>query len=152
MNGACRKRRRGLPHDANDSIMIESVVRTPRGADHPGMNLIRIDHVSLNVGDRPASLAWYEEVLGLRAPSWHDTPADAPVFLGATGAQLGLFADRAPGLRHVAIATGRADQERLAGRLSHLGIAYRHERHRDHVSIYFADPDGTTLEVLVPTT
>jgi catechol 2,3-dioxygenase-like lactoylglutathione lyase family enzyme len=131
--------------------MIESVARTSTRAEHPGMDLIRIDHVSLNVGDRPASLAWYEEVLGLRARSWRDTPADAPVFLGATGAQLGLFADRAPGLRHVALATTRADQEHLAGRLSRLGIAHRPERHRAHDSIYFADPDGTTLEVLVPT-
>jgi len=113
------------------------------------MNIVRIDHVSLNCSDRPATLDFYAAVLGLTARD-PGAPADEPVFLGSGGARFGLFADRAPGLRHVAIATGRADQERLAGRLSRLGIAYRPERHRDHDSIYFADPDGTVLEVLVP--
>src|SRR3954453_8457104 len=65
-------------------------------ADHPGMQLLRIDHVSLNVHDRTAALAWYEEVLGLRPAARPDTPPDQPVFLGPMGARLGLFADRAP--------------------------------------------------------
>jgi catechol 2,3-dioxygenase-like lactoylglutathione lyase family enzyme len=113
------------------------------------MNLIRIDHVSLDVHDRPASLAWYEEVLGLRAAARHAVP-DQPVFLGRDGAQLGLFAERAPGLRHIALATDAAGQRTVAARLDRLGIAYRPERHRDHDSLYFADPDGTMLEVMVP--
>ena len=115
------------------------------------MQLLRIDHVSLNVHDRAAALAWYEEVLGLRPAARTDTPPDQPVFLGPMGARLGLFADRAPGLRHIAIATARADQERVAGRLDRLGIAYRPEAHADHDSLYFADPDGATIEVMVPT-
>jgi len=114
------------------------------------MHLMRIDHVSLNVHDRPGTLAWYEEVLGLHARHRHGR-VDEPVFLGPAGVQLGFFADRAPGLRHIALATGRADQERLAHRLDGLAISYRRERHRDHDSLYFADPDGTTLEVMVPT-
>ena len=68
------------------------------------MHLIRIDHVSLDVHDRPASLAWYEEVLGLHPHHRHDV-RDEPVFLGPAGARLGLFAERPPGLRHVALAT-----------------------------------------------
>jgi catechol-2,3-dioxygenase len=71
--------------------------------------------------------------------------------VGPDGAQLGLFADRAPGLRHIALATGRADQQALLSRLDRLAIPYRQERHRDHDSLYFRDPDGTTLEVMVPT-
>jgi catechol 2,3-dioxygenase-like lactoylglutathione lyase family enzyme len=113
------------------------------------MNLIRIDHVSLDVHDRPASLAWYEEVLGLRPRARHDVP-DEPVFLGPDGAQFGLFAERAPGLRHVALATDAAGQRAVAARLDRLGIAYVPERHRDHDSLYFPDPDGTVLEVMVP--
>ncbi len=112
------------------------------------MHVIRIDHVSLNAGDRADSLAWYAAVLGLRPDHAHDVP-DAPVFLGPVGARLGLFADRAAGLRHVALTTTVRDQAALAGRLDRLGIAYRPERHRDSDSIYFADPDGTTLEVTV---
>jgi catechol-2,3-dioxygenase len=112
------------------------------------MNITRIDHVSLDVHDRRGSLAWYGEVLGLRAGARHDVP-DEPVFLGPLGARLGLFAERAPGLRHVALATDAAGQHALAARLDRLGIAYRPERHRDSDSIYFADPDGTVLEVMV---
>ena len=59
------------------------------------MHVIRIDHVSLNAGDRAASLAWYADVLGLRADRPTTSP-DEPVFLGPAGARLGLFADRAP--------------------------------------------------------
>ncbi len=113
------------------------------------MHVIRIDHVSLDVRDRRASLAWYDDVLGLRALDPHGVP-DAPVFLGPDGAQLGLFAERAPGLRHVALATSAADQARLAARLEQLGVAYRPERHRAGDSLYFADPDGAMLEVLAP--
>jgi catechol 2,3-dioxygenase-like lactoylglutathione lyase family enzyme len=113
------------------------------------MHLIRIDHVSLDVRDRPATIAWYEDVLGLRAGARHAVP-DQPVFLGPAGARLGLFADRAPGLRHVALATDAAGQHRLAARLDRLGVAYQPERHADSDSIYFPDPEGTMLEVMVP--
>lgn len=114
------------------------------------MHLMRIDHVSLNVHDRPGTLAWYEEVLGVRAAG-RQGPSDEPVFLGPAGVRLGFFADRAPGLRHIALATTHADQERLTRRLDGLGISYRPERHRDSDSVYFAGPDGTMLEVMVPT-
>jgi len=114
------------------------------------MELIRIDHVSLNVGDRPASVAWYQAVLGVRPHSPHEIAAE-PIFLGPNGAQLGLFADRSPGLRHIALATDASGQRELATRLDGLAIPYRRQRHRDSDSIYFRDPDGITLEVMVPT-
>jgi catechol 2,3-dioxygenase-like lactoylglutathione lyase family enzyme len=127
-------------------IWIKSIARADGLHDAAAMQLIRIDHVSLDVHDRRASLAWYEEVLGLRTRSRHDEP----VFLGPVGARLGLFAERAPGLRHVALATDPAGQQRVAARLDRLGIAYTPERHRDSDSIYFPDLDGTMLEVMVP--
>jgi catechol 2,3-dioxygenase-like lactoylglutathione lyase family enzyme len=130
-------------------IWVKSIARAGGLHDAPAMQLIRIDHVSLDVHDRRASLAWYEEVLGLRTPSRHDVP-DEPVFLGPVGARLGLFAERPPGLRHVALATDPAGQRRVTARLDRLGIAYTPERHRDSDSIYFPDLDGTMLEVMVP--
>ena len=114
------------------------------------MELHRIDHVSLNVRDRAASLAWFGEVFALPVPAASATRPDQPVFLGPDRAQLGLFADRAPGLRHIAIATAAADQEQLVGRLERLGVAYRPESHRASESVYFTDPDGVTFEVMVP--
>jgi catechol-2,3-dioxygenase len=113
------------------------------------MRIIRIDHVSLDVHDRPASLAWYREVLGVPVGRCHHEP-DVPIFLGDPGARLGLFSERHPGLRHVALATDAPGQLLLSARLDALGIPYRRERHRDSDSIYFSDLDGATLEVMVP--
>jgi catechol 2,3-dioxygenase-like lactoylglutathione lyase family enzyme len=113
------------------------------------MQIIRIDHVSLDVQDRPATLAWYETVLGFEPHSPHSEP-DEPIFLGPPGARLGLFAERPAGLRHIALATDAPSQWHLAERLDRLHIPYRRERHRDSDSIYFRDLDGATLEVMVP--
>jgi catechol 2,3-dioxygenase-like lactoylglutathione lyase family enzyme len=114
------------------------------------MELIRIDHVSLDVGDRPASVAWYQAVLGLRPHSHHEITGE-PIFLGPRGARLALFAERPPKLRHIALATDEPGQRGLRARLDRLAIPYRRERHRNSDSIYFRDPDGATLEVMVPT-
>jgi catechol 2,3-dioxygenase-like lactoylglutathione lyase family enzyme len=115
----------------------------------PTMHITRIDHVSLDVRDRPAALAWYYAVLGLTPHSRHSQP-DEPIFLGPPGARLGLFAERPAGLRHIALATDAPGQSRLAGRLDRLHIPYQYEQHSDSDSIYFRDLDGATLEVTVP--
>ena len=114
------------------------------------MRIIRIDHVSLDVRDRPRSVAWYRDVLGLAPESEHQVPGE-PIFLGRPGARLGLFAEGPPGLRHIALATDEPGQRRLAAALDRLAIPYRRERHRSSDSIYFRDPDGSTLEVMVAT-
>jgi catechol 2,3-dioxygenase-like lactoylglutathione lyase family enzyme len=114
------------------------------------MHLHRIDHVSLDVRDRLHSIAWYEAVLGL-APAGTPGRVDEPVFLGPPRARLGLFQERPPGLRHIALATDALGQRRVLDRLERLAILHRCERHRDHDSVYFADPDGSTLEIMVPT-
>jgi catechol 2,3-dioxygenase-like lactoylglutathione lyase family enzyme len=124
-------------------IWIESIATIAMTLHAGAMNLIRIDHVSLDVRDRPSAIAWYEEVLGLRPHAHHDVP-DEPIFLGPAGARLGLFAERPPGLRHVALATDAGDQRRIADRLDRRGIAYRPERN----SIYVPDPDGNVVEIV----
>lgn len=114
------------------------------------MRLIRIDHASLNSGDRAATVQWYDEVLGLRRahPDAPDVPGE-PQFLGDDGAQVALFADRAPGLRHVALATDAAGFAEVRAALEARGWAFKQERHTDHDSIYVDDPDGNTLEVMI---
>ena len=109
------------------------------------MHVSRIDHVSLDVADRERSLAWYRDVLGLTTGT--PGPADEPVFMGPAGARLALFADRPPGLRHVALATDEAGRAELLEKLVALGIPHQRERHSTGESVYFRDPDGHTLEV-----
>ena len=52
--------------------------------------LQRLDHVSLNVGDRPRSIEWYRDVLGLQ-PRGDAKQDDWPVFLGEFGTCVALF-------------------------------------------------------------
>lgn len=115
------------------------------------MKLFRIDHASLNSGDREATLQWYSEVLGMERAHPDAPPAvpGEPVFLGEDGAQVALFADRAPGLRHVALATDAAGFAEVRAALEARGWAFRQERHTHHDSIYVDDPDGNTVEVMI---
>ncbi|WP_272472900.1 VOC family protein [Baekduia alba] len=114
------------------------------------MRLIRIDHVSLDAADREGTLRWYGAILGLaRAGTGPTDDPGEPVFLGADGAQIALFADRAPGLRHIALATDAAGFAEVRENLDRAGHAYRLEHHADHDSLYFDDPDGATIEVMI---
>ena len=77
--------------------------------------LDRLDHVSLNVSDRAASIAWYRDVLGLEQRN-EPRQDDWPVFMGEFGRCIALFqaevvsparAQESSGLRHVAFMVGR---------------------------------------------
>lgn len=118
-----------------------------------GMELRRLDHVSLNVTDRARSIAWYRDVLGL--PQLNQ-PADddEPVFLGKPGLQFGLFqAQRqsparepeSSGLRHVALVVD--DLESAQERLREHGVPFRYADHGNALSVYFRDPDDHVLEL-----
>ena len=119
------------------------------------MELRRLDHVSLNVSDRPRSIAWYRDVLGLeqRGIPRRD---DWPVFMGDFGACVALFQaqvespDRAPestGLCHVAFTLGRDDLAAAQERLREHGVEFRFEDHQNAHSVYFPDPDGNVIEL-----
>jgi len=119
------------------------------------VRLRRLDHVSLNVSDRPRSIAWYRDVLGLeqRGEARRD---DWPVFMGELGACVALFqaqvetAERQPestGLRHVAFMVGRDDLAAAQTRLRERGVEFRFEDHGNAHSIYFLDPDGNVIEL-----
>ncbi len=110
-----------------------------------GFRLQRLDHVSLNVSDRPRSTAWYRDVLGIE-PRNESAQDDSPVFMGSC---LALFqaeaetADRnyeSVGLRHVAFLVGRIDLERARAHLGECGVEFRLEDHGGAQSVYFPDP------------
>lgn len=117
--------------------------------------LDRLDHVSLNVSDRPAAIAWYRDVLGLeqRNSPVHD---DEPVFMGEFGRCIALFQaevespardKESTGLRHVAFMVGRDDLERAQEHLAAHGVKFRFEDHGNALSVYLADLDGNVVEL-----
>jgi catechol 2,3-dioxygenase len=119
------------------------------------VDLQRLDHVSLNVGDRQRSIAWYRDVLGLeqRGRPGRD---DWPVFMGEFGACVALFQaqtesperdDESTGLRHVAFMVGRDALAQARTRLDEHGIEFRFEDHGNAHSLYFPDPDGNVIEL-----
>jgi len=120
------------------------------------LRLQRLDHVSLNVRDRPHSIAWYRDVLGLE-PRGNTAPDDEePVFMGEFGACVALFQAQgdvpvrpyeSAGLRHIAFATSAAGLEEGRARLREHGVAVRVEDHGTARSAYFADPDGNVIEL-----
>ena len=120
-----------------------------------GFELQRLDHVSLNVSDRPRSIAWYRDVLGLeqRGEAGRD---DQPVFMGEFGACVALFqaqvqsGERRPestGLRHIAFMLGRDDLGRAQAHLREQDVEFRSEDHGNALSVYLADLDGNVIEL-----
>jgi catechol-2,3-dioxygenase len=119
------------------------------------ISLQRLDHVSLNVSDRPRSIAWYRDVLGLEQLG-EARDDDWPVFMGELGACLALFQaqvhspERHPestGLRHVAFMVTRDGLERSQEHLQERGVGFRAEDHGTSHSIYLDDPDGNVIEL-----
>jgi catechol 2,3-dioxygenase len=118
-------------------------------------SLERLDHVSLNVRDRDASIAWYRDVLGLEQRN-EPRQDDWPVFMGAFGACIALFqaevespvrAHESTGLRHVAFAVSRGALERAQAHLEECDIEFRSEDHGSSRSVYFRDPDNNVVEL-----
>jgi catechol 2,3-dioxygenase len=119
------------------------------------LTLGRLDHVSLNVADRAASIAWYREVLGLEQRN-EATRDDWPVFMGEFGSCIALFqaeahsperARESTGLRHLAFAVAEPDLERAQAHLRGLGVEFRLEDHGNAHSLYLPDPDGNVIEL-----
>jgi catechol 2,3-dioxygenase-like lactoylglutathione lyase family enzyme len=117
--------------------------------------LERLDHVSLNVSDRPRSIAWYRDALGLEQRNEPTEDAE-PVFMGEFGICIALFQaqtaspERQPesvGLRHVALTVRSLDEAQA--RLREHGIDFRSEDHGNAHSVYLRDPDGHTIELTV---
>ena len=118
-------------------------------------DLQRLDHVSLNARDRPRSVAWYRDALGLEQQN-EPTDDSEPVFMGDFGVCIALFQAttdgpervyEAPGLRHVALLVGKGEVEAAAQHLESLAISFRREDHGNALSLYVPDPDGNVIEL-----
>ncbi|MER5732739.1 VOC family protein [Streptomyces sp. NPDC002138] len=123
-------------------------------------------HIGLNVTDLGRSLGFYRDVLGFE-PLGEGKEADRRyAFLGQDGALVltlweqatGPFAPAAAGLHHLALSAGTIEDVRAyEERLRALGVEFAYEgvvAHREGGAsggIFFHDPDGTRLEISVPT-
>ena len=117
------------------------------------MELLRLDHVSLNVSDRGRAIEWYRDVLGLEQRG-EPQADDWPVFMGEFGICIALFQaqvsspDRAAestGLRHVCFLI--EDVATWTQRLDERGVDAHFEDHGSSHSLYFRDPDGNVVEL-----
>ena len=111
--------------------------------------------VHLQVSDLPRSLAYYEQVLGLRtSASSHDRAVlgshgnDRPLVTLTTRPGIARARRGAFGLFHFAILLpDRAALGRFAAHLSVLGIRAGMADHLVSEALYLADPDGLGIEV-----
>ncbi len=128
------------------------------------MRAAGVHHVSINVSDVPAALAFYTEVLGLT----YVAPTDEPGFRRAllvhapSGFFLGLtqheandgtpFRETNAGLDHLAFAVAdREELEEWEERLAAKGVTYSPIQDVFYGSVLvFRDPDGIQLELFVP--
>jgi catechol 2,3-dioxygenase-like lactoylglutathione lyase family enzyme len=130
------------------------------------MELERIDHVALAVGDVERSARWYIGVLGFER-RYDEIWGGYPVFVGKGKAAIALFPARAGGrqgpernsngpisssrppirMLHLAFRANRKNFLAAQEELKRRGIKFEFQDHEISHSIYFQDPDGHELEI-----
>src|SRR5215469_13754465 len=130
-------------------------------------DLLRFDHLALQVFEVAATYRFYSEVLqlplvdALSGDDWGGRPWLMMFFGTGSGQLLALCALRgaerppADGLprdvRHYAFCVDSVpEQEQWKVRLRRHGIAFTEEDHGRQHSVYFSDPNGILLEVTAP--
>lgn len=122
---------------------------------------VAISHTTIRVRDPARSLAWYQEIFGLELAAMHGKTAilrigEGPQFLAIDGKP----SDQ-PGISHIGFAIDRFDPNRVAKKLSDLGVdstirpsvatPRRHDDDRRHdvkPTVWFRDPDGITIQLI----
>lgn len=116
-------------------------------------SLQAFDHVHIFVADRPASEAWYREVLGFeRVTELEFWAADGgPLTLTDSlgSIHLALFErEPRPCRSTIALRASAAEFERWRQHLTRcLPGKVTEEDHQASVSLYFSDPDGNPYEI-----
>lgn len=111
-----------------------------------------IDHIVLHVSDPEQSMAFYTGLLGMTV----DHKGPGRIFLRCGSQLLGLFSARGADdfksrhdVNHLALNVGGGTYEGIRGRLEAAGIDVS-GRPGDDRCIYFSDPDGHRLQIVVP--
>lgn len=119
----------------------------------PAIRASAIDHIVLYASDVERSVAFYTDILGMTVRS--QGSGYAFLHCGDGGQQIGLFAAGQGGpptdadVNHIAFSVEAGDYPSLKGALAARGIAVR-GRAGDPECIYFDDPDGHTVQIVVP--
>ncbi|MFI5826327.1 VOC family protein [Streptomyces sp. NPDC051578] len=129
------------------------------------ISTLRTGHVGLNVTDITRSLAFYRDALGFELLGEGKEDGRRFAFLGQGGdlvltlwqqAESG-YEPASAGLHHLALSAGTVEEVReYEIRLRRLGVRFAHDgvvAHREGAAsggIFFHDPDGTRLEISVP--
>ncbi|MFC0865472.1 VOC family protein [Sphaerimonospora cavernae] len=135
-------------------------------AQPTGTTTLQTGHVGLNVTDMERSLQFYLRVFGFQIQAEGKEEAQRWAFLGKDGRLIltlwqqsdsGFNASSA-GLHHLSFQVESIDQVNAAERvLRELGADFHYEGVVPHGEgaasggIFFADPDGTRLEIYAPT-
>jgi len=130
-----------------------------------GPTALKTGHVGLNVTDLDRSKNFYSAVLGLQVQAEGDDPERRWAFLGRDGQLLvtlwqqasGRFSPATPGLHHLSFQVDSIEEVRavqdtldaLSAEFAYDGVV-PHGEGMASGGIYFADPDGTRLEVYAP--
>ncbi len=116
------------------------------------LNTTGIDHIVLHVRNPVLSRAFYVDVLGMTVD--HEGPGR--IFLRCGSQLVGLFEAREGDeftprhdINHLALNVGTGTYDGIRGHLEAAGIEVR-GRTGDDRCIYFDDPDGHTLQIVVP--
>ena len=110
-----------------------------------------VDHVVLHVNDVRRAKKFYTEVLGMTA--YREDPGQVFLHAGQQGLALFKKAEDAPlttgnDLNHLALNVAAGTYETLKAELERHGVAVTGRPGDDHC-IYFRDPDGHRLQLMV---
>jgi catechol 2,3-dioxygenase-like lactoylglutathione lyase family enzyme len=110
-----------------------------------------VDHVVLHVNDVQRAKKFYTEVLGMTA--YREDPGQVFLHAGQQGLALFKKAGDAPlttgnDLNHLALNVAAGTYETLKAELERHGVAVTGRPGDDHC-IYFRDPDGHRLQLMV---
>jgi catechol 2,3-dioxygenase-like lactoylglutathione lyase family enzyme len=115
-----------------------------------------VDHVGLAVKDVQKSVEWYQELFGLER-LYKDVWGDFPGVVGIGDTSVAFFPTDDPEvplpaglpIHHLAFRVDRANFTAAQETLRESGIEFEFQDHRIVHSLYFYDPDGHLIEIMM---